>query len=145
MNVNYIKNIVSLSLVTINFFYLIKGLVMARIVLINHEGWTIIKDFRFFRSLKADFEVVVVVVGLFVFFNQTFMILHYKLAATSCQSSGSTSSASRGQASSCEEWPRSGRRSCSPPLPSAPTCWSHTWPLKTVQFYSKVLQVIQLK
>lgn len=32
--------------------YLIKGRVTARIVLINHEGWTIINDFKFFRNLS---------------------------------------------------------------------------------------------
>lgn len=29
------------------------GLVMARMVLINHDGWRIMKDFKFFLSLKA--------------------------------------------------------------------------------------------
>lgn len=32
--------------------YLIKGRVTARIVLINHDGWTIINDFKFFRNLR---------------------------------------------------------------------------------------------
>lgn len=32
--------------------YLIKGRVTARIVLINHDGWTIINDFKFFRNLS---------------------------------------------------------------------------------------------
>lgn len=33
--------------------YLMKGLVMARTVLINHDGCRIMKDFRFFRSLLS--------------------------------------------------------------------------------------------
>lgn len=32
--------------------YLINGLVTARSVRINQEGWTMIRDFRFFRNLE---------------------------------------------------------------------------------------------
>uniref|UniRef100_A0A0E9XI77 Uncharacterized protein n=1 Tax=Anguilla anguilla TaxID=7936 RepID=A0A0E9XI77_ANGAN len=34
-------------------FELMKGLVMARTVRMNQEGWTMIKAFRFFRNLRS--------------------------------------------------------------------------------------------
>lgn len=46
---------------------------------------------------------------------------------TSCQSSGSTSSATRCPASSCGELPRLGRRSCSLLPPAAPGCSPRSW------------------
>lgn len=62
------------------------------------------------------------ILKIFCLTKHVHMILCYKSSGTSCRSSGSTSSANRGQESSCEAWPRSGIRSCSPPLPSAPMC-----------------------
>lgn len=37
---------------TDSILYLMNGLVMARMVLINHDGWRIMKDFKFFLSLR---------------------------------------------------------------------------------------------
>lgn len=34
--------------------YLMNGFVIARSVLMNQEGWTIIKDFRFFLNLRIN-------------------------------------------------------------------------------------------
>lgn len=39
--------------------YLMKGLVTARTVLMNHDGWRIMKDFRFFLSLKTTQHVTI--------------------------------------------------------------------------------------
>ena len=33
-------------------WYLMKGLVTAKMVLMNQDGWTMMKDFRFFLSLN---------------------------------------------------------------------------------------------
>lgn len=38
--------------------YLMKGLVTARTVLMNHDGWRIMKDFKFFLSLKKKQHVI---------------------------------------------------------------------------------------
>lgn len=38
--------------------YLINGLVTARRVRINHEGWTMIRDFRFFRNLEIKKKII---------------------------------------------------------------------------------------
>lgn len=44
---------------TDNRNYLMKGLVTARMVLMNHEGWTMMKDFRFFLSLSDNREQLI--------------------------------------------------------------------------------------
>lgn len=40
-----------------SYVHLMKGLVMARMVLINHDGWRIMKDFKFFLSLRKTSHV----------------------------------------------------------------------------------------
>lgn len=101
-----------------------KGLDMARTVRINHVGWVMTRDFRFFLSLPViqrrkelldEFELRV---------NLPEFCLSFP--STSCQSFGSISSASWFRASYSEAWLRSCRWSGNLQPPASPGCWPRT-------------------
>lgn len=101
--------------------HLMKGLVSASRVRINQEGWTMIRDFRFFRNLRRQREE-----------------LKHPGASFDCpvdwidrltcgQSADSTCAASRRSASFYGTSPRLNTQSCSSRPPGAPACRSRTW------------------
>lgn len=89
---------------------LMKGFVSAKRVRINQEGWTIIRDFRFFLNLCR------------IHGERSWQTSSTPQRLTSGRSAGSISSASSRSASSSETWLRSSRRSCSSRPPAAPGC-----------------------
>lgn len=119
--------------------YLMKGLEIARTVRMNHVGWAITRDFRFFLNLHKSnnnsFSFSVHSPFFLLFSSQIVPFL------TFCQSFGSTSSASWSQASYFEEWRRSCRWSgnlrprasqgCSPRIWGQKSYFS--WDLKSEQ------------
>lgn len=93
---------------------LMKGLVSARRVRINQEGWTMIRDFRFFLNLCR------------IHGERSCETSWSPQRLTCGRSAGSIFAASWQTASSSGTWPRSNRWSCSSRPPAAPGCRWHT-------------------
>lgn len=113
-------------------YYLIKGLDIARTVRINHVGWAMTKDLRFFLSLQSQHKqhkTILHQIDLgtaLVNEDWKFRCLIDPLflcPPTFCQSFGNISWASWFRASYCEEWLRSCRWSGNLQPPASPGCW----------------------
>ena len=117
--------------------HLMKGLEMARTVRMNHVGWVMMRHFRFFLSLQETFKWFCDVFNLNIidslsptFINfpptvvQSALIVSALLPVNHLVAPLQPADAG---ASSCEEWLRSGKRSCNLLPPEAPGCSPHIW------------------
>lgn len=96
---------------------------MARTVRMNHVGWAMTRDFRFFLSLPSKHKNLGSIIDIYI--RKGFIYIYN--SPTVCQSSGNTSSASWFQASYCAEWLRSCRWSGNLQPRASPGCSPHTW------------------
>lgn len=106
--------------------YLMKGLVNASRVRINQEGWTIIKDFRFFLNLIKTNRFVADDTTMFN--NDTlkhFILSLQGVILTFCQSADNTFWASQLSASFSERSHRLNTLSYSFRRPTVPVCQWH--------------------
>lgn len=113
-----------------------KGFVIASRVRINQEGWTIINDLRFFRSLYEENHNAIRPFKLqspnWTNRNNISTLLRITVFSelcwiTSYRSAGSTFWASRQSASFSETLPHLNTQSYNSLQPAVPVCQWHTW------------------